>query len=167
MPTPDHEPPRPCRFPRRRRAVISPRATRWSAIGLCTLLLLAFEGRSIRHSGEEMTPGWERSLVLAVGRPAGAVSDALGLARTSRTRLVGWAHPDDGLSGPGGFDQATAGAALRGVPPVTPDAFDPRALGAGRPRAAGAAHGPRHRGLAVPAARRQGRARVLAGRRPA
>ena len=45
------------------------------AIGLCALLLLAFDGRSIRHSGEEMTPGWERSLVLAVGRPAG-VGDA-------------------------------------------------------------------------------------------
>jgi hypothetical protein len=102
-------------------------------IGLCALLLLAFEGRSIRRSGEEMKPGWERSLVLAVGHPAGAVSDALGLAAVKDT-LVAWAHPDDGLSGPGGFDEATAGAAVRGVPPVTPDAFDPRALGA-RPAA--------------------------------
>ena len=30
-------------------------------IGLCTLLLLAFEGASIRRSGEEMQAGWERS----------------------------------------------------------------------------------------------------------
>jgi lysophospholipase L1-like esterase len=97
-------------------------------IGLCTLLLLAFEGRSIRHSGEEMKPGWERSLVLAIGRPAGAVSNALGLAAV-KDKLVGWAHPDDGLSGPGGFDEAAAGGAARGVPPVTPDAFDPHALG--------------------------------------
>jgi lysophospholipase L1-like esterase len=97
-------------------------------VGLCALLLLAFEGRSIRHSGEEMKPGWERSLVLVVGRPAGAVSGALGLA-TVKNKLVGWAHPDDALSGPGGFDEASAGAAARGVPPVTPDAFDPRALG--------------------------------------
>jgi hypothetical protein len=103
-------------------------------IGLCTLLLLAFEGRSIRRSGEEMKPGWERSLVLAVGRPAGALSDALGLA-TVKDKLVGWVHPDDGLSGPGGFDERAAGAAARGVPPVTPDAFDPRTLGA-RPAAA-------------------------------
>jgi lysophospholipase L1-like esterase len=102
-------------------------------IGLCTLLLLAFEGRSIRRSGEEMKAGWERSLVLAVGRPAGAVSEALGLAAI-KDELVGWAHPDDGLSGPGGFDEATVGSAARGVPPVTPDAFDPRALGA-RPAA--------------------------------
>lgn len=97
-------------------------------VGLCALLLLAFEGRSIRHSGDEMKPGWERSLVLVVGRPAGAVSGALGLA-TVKNKLVGWAHPDDALSGPGGFDEASAGAAARGVPPVTPDAFDPRALG--------------------------------------
>jgi lysophospholipase L1-like esterase len=102
-------------------------------IGLCALLLLAFEGRSIRRSGEEMKAGWERSLVLAIGRPAGAVSEALGLAAI-KDELVGWAHPDDGLSGPGGFDEATVGSAARGVPPVTPDAFDPRALGA-RPAA--------------------------------
>jgi lysophospholipase L1-like esterase len=96
-------------------------------IGLCTLLLLAFEGRSIRHSGEEMRGGWERSLVLAVGRPAGAVSEALGLAAVKDT-LVGWVHPGQALSGPGGFDSATVSAGT-GVPPVTPDAFDPRALG--------------------------------------
>jgi uncharacterized protein len=104
-------------------------------IGISALLLLAFEGRSLRRSGEEMKPGWERSLVLAVGRPAGAVSERLGLAAI-KDRLVAWVHPNDGLSGPGGFDEAATGAAVRGVPPVTPDAFDPRALGArpARPR---------------------------------
>jgi lysophospholipase L1-like esterase len=103
-------------------------------IGICTLLLLAFEGRSIRRSGEEMQAGWQRSLVLVVGRPAGALSDATGLASV-KDRALAWAHPDDGLSGPGGFDQAARGAGARGVPPVTPDAFDARALGA-RPTAA-------------------------------
>ena len=39
-------------------------------IGLCTLLLVLFEGPSLRRSGEEMRPGWERSLVLGAGRPA-------------------------------------------------------------------------------------------------
>jgi lysophospholipase L1-like esterase len=97
-------------------------------VGVCVLLLLAFEGRSIERSGDEMTPGWERTLVLAVGRPAGAVSRATGLAGV-KDRLVAWAHPDESLSGPGGFGQA-ASSAPAGVPPVTPDAFDPRALGA-------------------------------------
>src|SRR3954465_1109519 len=98
-------------------------------IGLCALVLLAFEGRSLKRSGEEMKPGWERSLVLAVGRPAGAVSNALGLPAV-KDKLVGWAHPADRLARRGGFDEGAAGAAARGVPPVTPDAFDPRALGA-------------------------------------
>jgi lysophospholipase L1-like esterase len=102
-------------------------------IGLCALLLLCFEGRSMRHSGEEMRAGWERSLVLAVGRPAGAFSDALGLADV-KDKLVGWVHPDEALSGPGGFDSQSVSATVSGVPPVTPDAFDPRALGA-RPAA--------------------------------
>jgi hypothetical protein len=103
-------------------------------IGLCTLLLLAFEGRSIRRSGEEMQPGRERSLVLAVGHPAGAVSDALGLA-TVKDKLVGWAHPDDALSGPGGFDEAAAGASRAGVARAGDRgrAFDPRARELGAP----------------------------------
>jgi lysophospholipase L1-like esterase len=105
-------------------------------IAVATLLLVTFEGRSIRRSGDQMTPGWERSLVLAVGRPAGAVADATGLG-TVKDKLVGWAHPHDALSGPGGFAESPTSAGVGGVPPVTPDAFDPRALGArpARPRA--------------------------------
>ena len=96
----DHPRPHCRRSPRRRRGRHLTARDALICIGLCTLLLLAFEGRSIRRSGEEMKPGWERSLVLAVGDPAGAVSDALGLA-TVKDKLVGWAHPDDALSGPG------------------------------------------------------------------
>ena len=97
-------------------------------IGLCTLLLVLFEGHSLRRSGEEMRPGWERTLVLAAGRPAAELTDGLGLAGV-KDRLVGWVHPGQTLSGHGGFDQASVSVAAGGVPPVTPDAFDPRALG--------------------------------------
>jgi hypothetical protein len=97
-------------------------------VGVCVLLLIAFEGRSIERSGKEMTPGWERSLVLAIGRPAGAVSRATGLA-TAKDELVAWAHPDEALTGPGGFREAGSSTPA-GVPPVTRDAFDPRAFGA-------------------------------------
>jgi hypothetical protein len=99
------------------------------AVSVCVALLLLFEGASIRRSGEEMTAGWERTLVLAVGRPAGALSDLTGLGHV-KNRLVAWAHPDDGVSGPGGFEQAAnAGSSAQPVAPVTPDAFDPRQLG--------------------------------------
>ncbi len=99
------------------------------AVTLCVVLLLLFEGASIRRSGEEMDSGWERTLVLFAGRPAGALSDATGLGDV-KDRLVAWAHPDDGLSGPGGFEQAAdTNSAAQPVAPVTSDAFDPRQLG--------------------------------------
>src|SRR5689334_14999675 len=99
------------------------------AVSVCVILLLVFEGASIRRSGEEMTAGWERTLVLGVGRPAGALSDATGLGGV-KNRLVSWAHPDDGPSGPGGFEQAAStGSSAQPVAPVTRDAFDPRQLG--------------------------------------
>ena len=65
------------------------------AVCVCVVLLLLFEGASIRRSGEEMQSGWERTLVLSVGRPAGALSDRTGLGGV-KDRLVAWAHPDDG-----------------------------------------------------------------------
>jgi len=42
-------------------------------------LLAVFEGRAVRKAGDEMTPGWERTLVLAVGKPAGWLADRLPL----------------------------------------------------------------------------------------
>lgn len=98
-------------------------------IGLCALLLVIFEGVSIRRTGDEMSRGWQRTLVLSVGRPAGAVSDATGLGAL-KDRLVAWAHPDDTISGPGSFEARGAGTAAGAVAPVTPDAFDARSLGA-------------------------------------
>ena len=44
---------------------------------LAALLLVLFEGASIRAAGEEMDPGLERELVLAVGEPAGWLADRL------------------------------------------------------------------------------------------
>jgi lysophospholipase L1-like esterase len=97
-------------------------------IAFAVVLLVLFEGRSVREAGEEMRPGWERSVVLAVGRPAGWVADALPLAAVADD-VTAWLSPEDDLDeGPGGFDEAPATAA-GGVPPVTPDAFDPRTLG--------------------------------------
>ena len=106
-----------------------------TVVGIVAVLLLAFFGDSVRRSGEEMHPGWERTLVLAVGHPAGWVTDTLGLAKVGR-RLTAWARPGDGTgdSAAGGFasDSEVVNGAT-GVVPVTPDAFDPAELGA-RPR---------------------------------
>lgn len=97
------------------------------AVALCALLLLLFEGASIRKAGEEMDPGVARTLVLAVGKPAGWVADQLPFAGIAGD-VTSWLSPDDDLGGGKGFD-GTAVAAGGGVQPVSPDAFDPAALG--------------------------------------
>jgi lysophospholipase L1-like esterase len=99
--------------------------------GIAVVLLTFAEGRSVRHAGNEMRAGWERTLVLAVGNPAGWLADRLPLADAA-SALSKALKPGDDLSGGGAGSFADAGtraAAAGGVPPVTPDAFDPRALG--------------------------------------
>jgi hypothetical protein len=99
---------------------------------VAVLLLLVVQGSSIRSSGEKMDPGFERGVVLAVGGPGGWIADRFGV-HDDVHRLTASLSPDDALSSAGGFDeQAPAGAAqpAGAVAPVTPDAFDPAALGA-------------------------------------
>jgi lysophospholipase L1-like esterase len=108
----------------------------WS-IGLVTLLLVLFAGQAIRKQGEEMSPGIARDVVLAVGDPAGWLADRLPLADLA-SNATSWLSPDESLAGAshgfaarqqrlpaGGGGQAGDG----GVPAVTPDYFDPAALG--------------------------------------
>jgi lysophospholipase L1-like esterase len=98
--------------------------------GLAVVLLTFAEGRSVRHAGREMPSGWERSLVLAVGNPAGWLADRLPLADAANELSKALKSGDD-LSGggAGSFSDTGTRAAAGGVPPVTPDAFDPRAIG--------------------------------------
>ncbi len=100
---------------------------------VAVVVLLVVQGQSIRGSGEKMEPGLERSVVLAVGHPAGWIADRFGIHDDVK-QLTASLSPDDALSGPGGFDDAPtngaqAAAAAGAVAPVTPDAFDPAALG--------------------------------------
>jgi hypothetical protein len=95
------------------------------------LLLLVLKGQSVRSAGEKMDPGFERSVVLAVGHPAGWIADRFGV-HDDVSRLTASLSPDPPLNGPGGFDDtATAtGAKAGAVQPVSPDAFDPVTVGA-------------------------------------
>lgn len=100
-------------------------------VALAMLLLVLFEGASLRQSGREMPHGWERTLVLAAGEPAGWVADRLPLADVAHDATA-WLSPDGDDRGEGGF-AATAPAAGAGgraaVAAVGVDAFDPRDLG--------------------------------------
>ena len=118
-----YEPPGSRRF-RARDAVV--------VVLVAVLVLLVLEGDAIRGAGEEMTPGWERTLVLAVGEPAGWMADRIGISELDDD-LTASLNPDEDLgSAGGGFDE-TAPAARGGVPPVTPEAFEPARIGAKPP----------------------------------
>lgn len=97
-------------------------------VGLAVLLLVLFEGESIRDAGEEMQPGVGRDVVLAVGKPAGWVGDLLPFDEAA-DGVLGWLSPDDDLAGTG-FEEPGATTREGAVPAVTPDSFDPQELGA-------------------------------------
>ncbi|HVF79814.1 MAG TPA: GDSL-type esterase/lipase family protein [Solirubrobacteraceae bacterium] len=104
---------------------------------IAALLLVLLQGESIRSTGEKMDPGWQRTLVLAVGEPAGWLADRLPLADAADDVLA-FLSPDDDLSGEGGFNAApvagpaaAAGGGTSGAAsvPITTDSFDPTELG--------------------------------------
>jgi lysophospholipase L1-like esterase len=105
---------------------------------LCVLvavvLLVLLEGQSIRHSGDKMEPGIERTVVRALGAPAGWLADRLPLSGAVRSATA-WLSPDEKLTGgEGAFQTPPAGvdaAASRGggAAPITEEAFDAAALG--------------------------------------
>jgi lysophospholipase L1-like esterase len=120
------EPPTPPREPRRLRA-----RDALIAIGVAALVLLIVEGPSIRNSGERMDDGFWKTVVLAVGKPADAVADVVPAAEVG-DELTGWLSPDDDSGGEGSFDAVAAEEdeeATGRIPPITPDYFDPRAIG--------------------------------------
>lgn len=98
------------------------------AVALAALMLVLFEGSSIRLSGEEMQPGFERDVVLAIGKPAGWIADRLPFDEWGDDALA--FLEDEEVGGAGGFDRrAPAAGGGRGVPAVPPDSFDPSDLG--------------------------------------
>src|SRR5690349_4826423 len=98
-------------------------------VGIVVFLLVILTGRSVRHAGKEMKSGWERSMVLAVGEPAGWIADQLPLQDLVADATEPLKSGDDLSGGEGGFDESGTAAASTGVAPVTPDAFNPVALG--------------------------------------
>ena len=115
-PEPPLEPPSGRRLPARDAVVV---------VLLAVLLLVLFEGPSIRDAGQDQQPGAERDILRAAGAPAGWVADRLPFDEASDDALA--FLQDDAAGGAGGF--AGAGAAAGGVPPVPPSSFAPGGLG--------------------------------------
>jgi hypothetical protein len=100
-------------------------------VAVCALLLLLFSGGSVKRAGAEMSPGVSKSIVEALGKPTSTVADALPFATLGHT-LTGWLSPEEdlGSSGSGFVSSGTGSSTGTQVPPVTPEAFDPAAVGA-------------------------------------
>jgi lysophospholipase L1-like esterase len=107
------------------------------AVLVTTVLLVLFAGGSVKRAGAEMSDGVAKSLVQAVGKPTSKVADALPFASIGH-HLTSWLSPEEDLGSSGsGFVSLSSGAGGApggvGVPPVTPDAFDPASVGAPPP----------------------------------
>lgn len=92
---------------------------------LTGLVLLVCAGDSVRNAGEELEDGPVKTMVLAVGHPAGWVADALPFAAIA-DGLTGWVSSDDDLgSAGGGFDApaGTGGDTGAGAVRIAPEAF--------------------------------------------
>lgn len=96
-----------------------------AVLAACALLVVC-DGDGIRRQGEKMDEGLERSVVLAIGHPAGWIADQLPFSPVV-DEMVGWLSPDEDLgSSDGQFTAAAAGGATR----VAPSAFDAQTIGA-------------------------------------
>jgi lysophospholipase L1-like esterase len=93
---------------------------------LTALVLLVSAGDSVRNAGEELADGPVKTMVLAVGHPAGWVADTLPFAAIA-DGLTGWVSSDDDLgSAGGGFDvppAGTGGDTGAGAVRIAPEAF--------------------------------------------
>lgn len=103
-------------------------------VAVAVVVLTLLEGGAIRSSGEKMEPGIERTVVRAIGAPAGWLADRLPLADAVGA-ATSWLSPDEQLTGgegafqtpPAGIDAGAARAG--GAEPISPEAFDAAALG--------------------------------------
>jgi lysophospholipase L1-like esterase len=99
---------------------------------LAAAVLVLSQGASIRKAGKEMNPGVGRDFILAVGDPAGWTADHLPFAGLSQAATA-WISPNGNIGTQGGFSSTKALASSSQLPVVTPDAFDPVAIGAKPP----------------------------------
>jgi lysophospholipase L1-like esterase len=104
-----------------------------TVIAVTALVLLLFQGPGLRKSGKEMDKGVLRTLVLAIGEPAGWLGDQLPLDDVADDATA-WLSTDEDLdSDVAGFAGAVQQVGGEGVPPVPPESFDPRDLGEAKP----------------------------------
>jgi lysophospholipase L1-like esterase len=103
------------------------------AVFISCALMVVLAGASVKHSGQQLQSKLGRNVVLAFGDPAASIAHALPLS-TIANEATRWLSPDANLGSSGGtFATIAQTSAAGGIPPVTPDAFDPTKLGLAAP----------------------------------
>jgi hypothetical protein len=100
------------------------------AIGVTALLLVLFSGGSVEEAAADLDPGIGQDLIDVVAGPTSWVADNLPLADLQADVTAGLS-PDTELD-EGGFAATTTEtpSGAERIPPVTPESFDPSAIGA-------------------------------------
>lgn len=98
------------------------------AVGIGVVILILATGASLRKGANEMRSGIGRDAVLAVAKPSSWLANRLPVQHGAHL-MTGWIHPNPVISGPGAFAPVSYSGTGLGIPPVTPDAFDPTVLG--------------------------------------
>lgn len=121
---PDHDPTTP--YPVLRRL-----GTARGAIGavlLATVLVVLFAGDSVERTGREMPDGLPRDVVIAVGKPTGAIARALPFA-SAADAVEGWFGGGDEEAGPAASTPGAGPVVVRGATKtIAPDQFDRRTV---------------------------------------
>lgn len=102
------------------------------AAAIIVVILVVTSGTSILRQGETMNAGIGRDIVTGVGHATAWIANRLP-ARTAAHDATAWLSPDPNLSGLPGFNEPIATGSTALIPPVTPDNFDPRSIGAAAP----------------------------------
>ncbi|HWH13021.1 MAG TPA: DUF459 domain-containing protein [Solirubrobacteraceae bacterium] len=103
------------------------------AVLVSCALMVVLAGASVKHTGTQLQSKLGRSVVLAFGDPAASIAHALPLSAIANDATQ-WLSPDANLGSSGGtFATVAQTSAAGGIPPVTPDAFDPAKLGLAAP----------------------------------
>lgn len=91
-------------------------------MAVLVFMLTLFEGESIRTSGEKLTPGWQRTMVLAVGEPAGWVARRTH-AHDAKQNFVAWVRPSAESQSSVAARPATTGKGKLGAVLITGDSM--------------------------------------------
>ncbi len=102
------------------------------AVALVMLILVIFSGGSVLHAGEEQSPGIGHDLITAVGKPTNKIADSLPFQQVS-AKVTAPLNPNQDLDNGGQFETGTLALQGAGIPPITPEAFDPVEIGSKPP----------------------------------